>query len=94
MRTVEVPSNAEEMRALLAAATRGEQIAIARDGTPSVLLGPFKPFPVTLGLLRGLIVVPPWFDDPLPPEVLAGFEGRVEPPEEPAGEAQPSSGLT
>ena len=52
--------------------------SIAKAGKPVARLVPIGPVPrpKTLGLLRGRIKVPDDFDAPLPPEVLADFEGR------------------
>jgi len=53
---------------LVAAAERGEEVVIARDGTPAVRLvaiGVEHP-PVRLGVLAGEIEVGEDFDDPLP----------------------------
>lgn len=60
---------------LVAAAERGEDIVIARGGTPAVrlvALGVHHP-PVRLGVLAGQIEIGEDFDAPLP-----GFEPYVE----------------
>lgn len=53
---------------LVAAAERGEEVVIARDGTPAARLvaitGGYPP--VRLGMLAGEIEIGPDFDDPLP----------------------------
>ena len=53
---------------LVAAAERGEEIVIARNGTPAARLVAIKtkqpPFP--FGELAGQIMIGPDFDDPLP----------------------------
>jgi prevent-host-death family protein len=53
---------------LVAAAERGEEVVIARNGTPAVRLVPISPqyAPVRLGVLAGQIEVGPDFDAPLP----------------------------
>jgi prevent-host-death family protein len=53
---------------LVAAAERGEEIVIARNGTPAVRLVPVAAVyaPVRLGVLAGEIELGPDFDDPLP----------------------------
>lgn len=53
---------------LVAAAERGEEIVIARSGTPAARLVAITPEhrPVRLGLLEGEIVLGPEFDAPLP----------------------------
>ena len=52
----------------MAAAERGEEVVIARDGTPAVrLVALVRQFPpVRLGLLSGQIEIGPAFDAPLP----------------------------
>ena len=56
----------------------GAEVVIAKAGKPVARLVPIEPVvrPKSLGLLRGRITVPDDFDAPLPPEVLAEFEGR------------------
>lgn len=60
-------------------AAAGEEIIIARAGKPVARLTRLTPRPAKrpLGLLDGQIHVPDDFDAPLPPEVLAAFEGGV-----------------
>ena len=67
---------------LLQRVAGGEEIIIARAGVPIARLVPVEPKrgPMPLDLYRGVFEVPEDFDDPLPPEVLAGFYGEV--PEE------------
>lgn len=57
---------------------RGEEITIAKAGKPVAKLVPIeKSKPVRrFGLLKGKIKIAPGFDDPLPDDVLAAFEGR------------------
>ncbi len=60
---------------LLAKAERGEEVVIARAGVPVVRLQPVSTTvtPRRPGTARGLFVVPPEFDDPLPDELLSAF---------------------
>ena len=53
---------------LVAAAERGEEVVIARNGTPAVRLVPVAAeyAPVRLGVLAGEIELAPDFDEPLP----------------------------
>lgn len=53
---------------LVAAAERGEEVVIARNGTPAARLVPIAPAfaPVRLGALAGEIELGPDFDEPLP----------------------------
>ena len=52
---------------IVAAAERGEEVVIARDGTPAVRLVPVEVChpPVALGVLQGLITLGEDFDAPL-----------------------------
>ncbi|HEX9735624.1 MAG TPA: type II toxin-antitoxin system Phd/YefM family antitoxin [Thermoanaerobaculia bacterium] len=61
---------------LLNRVVEGEEIVIARAGRPVARLVPMerRSRPRVLGQDAGLFEVPEDFDDPLPAEVLAGFE--------------------
>lgn len=63
---------------LLAAVAKGHCITICKDGAPVAQLGPLdQPIPVRRpGLLKGRVTVADDFDVPLPPDVLASFEGE------------------
>jgi prevent-host-death family protein len=63
------------LSALLERAERGEEIIIARAGKAVARLIPVKRQPILLGVDRGRFEVPPDFDAPLPPDVLARFYG-------------------
>jgi prevent-host-death family protein len=57
----------------------GEEIIIAKAGKPMAKLVPIESGQKSrrrLGLLEGQLTVPDDFDDPLPDDVLAAFEGR------------------
>ncbi|WP_424450036.1 type II toxin-antitoxin system Phd/YefM family antitoxin [Plasticicumulans lactativorans] len=63
---------------LVEAARRGEDIVIARSGTPMARLVPVGEAPrrgIRLGLMKGEITIADDFDAPLPADVLAAFEG-------------------
>jgi prevent-host-death family protein len=60
---------------LVAEALAGEDVIIARAGTPAVRLTPVRQERVP-GTARGLVQIAPNFDDPLPEDLLAAFEGR------------------
>ena len=64
---------------LLKRAQDGEEVIIARDGTPVAQLVPIeaKRTPRTFGSMRGLIHVPDDFDDPMP-DFEADFYGDDE----------------
>jgi prevent-host-death family protein len=62
---------------LLARVAAGEEIILARAGKPIARLVPYRS-PIEkrlLGIDKGLFEVPEDFDAPLPPELLASFEG-------------------
>lgn len=56
----------------------GEEVVIANDGTPVARLVPYRPHAAVRvpGRDAGLIWIAPDFDDPLPDDVLASFEGE------------------
>jgi prevent-host-death family protein len=62
---------------LVARVEAGEEIVIARDGTPVARLVAMVGalVPREAGRDRGLFSVPEDFDAPLPPDLLAEFEG-------------------
>ena len=59
-------------------ASMGDEIVIAKAGRPMARLVSLErtAVPRRPGLWKGKLVVHPDFDDPLPEEILAGFEGR------------------
>jgi len=60
---------------LLERVARGEEVVIARAGTPVARLVPVAADePRQLGLDRGRVTIAEDFDAPLPPDVLADFE--------------------
>ncbi len=65
---------------LVKRAAGGETIFIGSYGRAEAMLTSVvsaKP-KKRLGLLEGKLIVPDDFDDPLPPEILAAFEGGTE----------------
>ncbi len=63
---------------LVERAAAGEEIIIAKNGKPLAKLVPYreeKP-PRVLGSMRGQIWIADDFDDPLPDDLLAAFEGE------------------
>jgi prevent-host-death family protein len=66
---------------LLRRVMEGEEIIIARAGVPIARLTPVGrgKAPRPLDLDRGAYEVPEDFDAPLPPEVVAAFEGKAKP---------------
>jgi prevent-host-death family protein len=68
------------LSALVEQAAGGAEIVITKSGKPKALLVPLDHPPTARrsGLGRGKWRVAADFDAPLPPEVLAAFEGRGE----------------
>lgn len=56
----------------------GAEVIIAKAGKPMARLSPIAPVvrPKKFGLLKGRIVVPDDFNEPLSDEEVAAFEGR------------------
>lgn len=79
MRNVTVKQAEADLEALIEAAGAGEEVVIAREGGPAVRLvvvehpGPGRR---PLGTVPGDIWIGPDFDDPLPEDMQAAFEGR------------------
>jgi prevent-host-death family protein len=64
---------------LVEQAVAGEEIVIAKSGKPMVKLTPVEHrAPRRLGTMKGLIHIAPDFDDDLPEDFLALFEGQKE----------------
>jgi len=61
---------------LVEEAESGEEIVIARAGEPVVRLVPVRRKARKLGQWKGKVTMADDFDAPLPPEVLADWEGR------------------
>lgn len=60
---------------LLRVVEDGGEVVIARNGQPVARLSRYESPPRRLGVLDGELTVPDDFDEPLPEDVLAGFEG-------------------
>jgi prevent-host-death family protein len=64
-----------QLSRLLDRVAAGEEIVISRAGVPVARLVPISPVVKReLGADEGLFTVPDDFDEPLPPDVLLGFE--------------------
>ncbi|HZB88053.1 MAG TPA: type II toxin-antitoxin system prevent-host-death family antitoxin [Terracidiphilus sp.] len=64
---------------------QGGEVIIARAGKPVARLTRLEPAekkPIRYGLMKGEIWIADDFDDPLPDDLLAEFEGDIFPPEE------------
>jgi prevent-host-death family protein len=67
------------LSSLLQRVAAGEEITIARAGVPIARLVALERARARrpLDLDRGVYTVPEDFDAPLPPEILAGFDGKL-----------------
>ena len=78
MKTVNVHAAKTNFSRLLEDVAAGEDVVIAKAGTPVARLSRFEPLGQPhrrLGSLEGIAVIPDDFDDPLPDDLLAAFEG-------------------
>jgi len=78
MDTVNLYDAKTNLSSLVERAAAGEEIIIAKAGRPLARLVPLarRTTPRPLGLLAGQVIVGPDFDDPLPDDIQAAFEGR------------------
>ena len=78
MDTVNLYEAKTNLSKLVERAAAGEEIVIAKAGRPLARLMPLarRAGPRPLGLLAGQVTVGSDFDDPLPAEMLAAFEGK------------------
>lgn len=78
MKTVNVHAAKTNFSRLLEEVAAGEEVVIAKAGTPVARLSRFES-PARprrqLGSLEGIAVIPDDFDAPLPDDLLAAFEG-------------------
>jgi prevent-host-death family protein len=81
MKIVNVHEAKTHLSRLLRRVAAGEEIVIARGGRPIARLVPVgtPPGERRLGIAKGRIVVAEDFDAPLPPELLAEFDGEDSP---------------
>lgn len=75
--TVNIHEAKTHFSKLLQRVLGGEEIIIAKSGTPVARLVPFEPAPIRRkpGSAKGRIWIAPDFDTPLPAELLEAFEG-------------------
>ena len=81
METINIHQAKTNLSRLLSRVELGEEIVIANRGIPIAKLVPFRTSfdrRASLGQDRGRFVVPDDFNEPLPGEVLADFEGGIE----------------
>jgi prevent-host-death family protein len=76
--TVNLYDAKTNLSSLVERAANGEEIIIAKAGRPLARLVPLahRTTPREFGFLAGQVIVGPDFDDPLPEDIQAAFEGR------------------
>jgi prevent-host-death family protein len=76
--TVNIHEAKTHLSRLLERVANGSEFIIAKSGTPIAKLSPInaKRKALPYGLLKGKLKVRAGFDDPLPDDFVAGFEGR------------------
>lgn len=79
MDPINIHSAKTQLSKLIEAAERGEEVIIARAGTPvAKLVALQNPKPVRkAGSMKGRFEVPDSFFEPLPEDILDAFEGKV-----------------
>lgn len=78
-KTLNVAEAKARLSELVQRAARGEEIIIARNGQPQARLVALAPKVArTPGAGAGKWIIADDFDEPLPSEILAGFEGPME----------------
>jgi prevent-host-death family protein len=76
MPTYNIHEAKSQLSKLIEAMQQGETVIIARSGKPVAVLGPVPASAGRVrGVLRGQINLRADFDEPLPAELLKGFEG-------------------
>lgn len=78
METVNIDDAKTRLSQLVDKAASGEVVVVSRNGRPLVRitrLGEPKRS-IRFGELKGKVSIGPDFDEPLPDDALAGFEGR------------------
>lgn len=65
-----------QLSRLLERVEAGEEIIIARNGTPVAKLVPMALQPRQPGRLKGKVKISPQFDAPLPENIAAAFRGE------------------
>ena len=78
MDTVNLYDAKTNLSSLVERAARGEEIIIAKAGRPLARLVPLarRTTPREFDFLAGQVTVGPDFEDPLPDDIQAAFEGR------------------
>lgn len=78
MSTYNIHEAKSQLSKLIEEMQQGEIVIIAKAGKPVAQLGPLRATGAkrVRGLLKGQIKLGPEFDEPLPTDLLEGFEGR------------------
>jgi prevent-host-death family protein len=78
METVNIYEAKSKLSQLVARAAAGEDVIIGRSGKPVARLTQIeeKKRVIRFGLLKGKIKIAKDFDEPLPDEIMAAFQGR------------------
>jgi prevent-host-death family protein len=78
MSQVNIHQAKTQLSRLVELAASGEEIIIAKSGKPVARLVPYAPKGVVRrpGTMRGKIRIKKGFDEPLPKQLLASFEGK------------------
>ena len=74
-RIVNMHEAKSDLSRLVGQALAGEEVIIARAGTPVVRLTPLRQARVP-GSAKGLVRIGPTLYDPLPEEIVTAFEGQ------------------
>jgi prevent-host-death family protein len=77
METVNIYDAKTRLSQLIDKAVGGEDVVLCRNGKPLVRITRLQEArrPIRWGLLKGKVKVRADFDAPLPPDLIAGFEG-------------------
>jgi prevent-host-death family protein len=78
METVNIYEAKAKLSKLISQAAAGDDVIIGRNGKPVARLTQIeeKKRVVRFGLLKGKIKIAKDFDEPLPDEIIAAFQGR------------------
>ena len=80
METVNIHQAKTDLSSLLSRVELGEEIIISSEGMPVAKLVPFRASldrRSSLGQDQGMFTVPDDFNDPLPEDIVATFEGET-----------------
>lgn len=78
MKTANIHDAKTHFSKLIEAVMQGEEVIIAKAGKPAAKIIPFtaeEKVKCRFGVLKGKVKIASDFDDPLPEDILASFEG-------------------